>query len=165
MSSGYTREMHHDDCWRRRVSNAELASYPRQSCKSLRVHNGTAEIFARFTNVLVGVLIGILFITCHNARPQLSENGAERPILSATPNPVPAGDLDKPVGTTTITWDTGNGALGDLYVKVDREPEKFITCATSGRNEVRWIQFDSVYEFRLFNLQLVNEIAAITQRQ
>ena len=106
--------MHHDDCWRRRVSNAELASYPRQSCKSLRVHNGTAEIFARFTNVLVGFLIGILFITCHNARPQLNENGAERPILSATPNPVPAGDLDKPVGTTTITWDTGNGALGAI---------------------------------------------------
>jgi hypothetical protein len=74
-----------------------------------------------------------------------------QPVLYASPNPVPAGDLDKPLGTTTITWDTGNGAIGDLYVKVDREPEKFMGRAPSGTHEVRWIQFDSFYEFRLYS--------------
>lgn len=125
-------------------------------------HNGTAEIFARFTNVLLGFFICILFITCHDARRQSGKNGGARPVLSATPNPVPAGDLDKPVGTTTITWDTGDGALGDLYVKVDREPEKFITRAASGRNEVRWIQFDSVYEFRLYDKKRSKLLATLT---
>jgi hypothetical protein len=70
--------------------------------------------------------------------------------LSASPNPVPAGDISKPVGSTTITWDTGNGAIGDLYVKVDREPEKFMVRGASGTHEVRWIQFDCIYEFRLY---------------
>lgn len=75
---------------------------------------------------------------------------------------MPAGELDKPVGTTTITWDTGTGALGDLYVKVDREPEKFITRAASGSNEVRWIQFDSVYEFRLYDKKRSKLLATLT---
>jgi len=104
----------------------------------------------------------MLFITCHDARRQSGKNGGARPVLSATPNPVPAGDLDKPVGTTTITWDTGDGALGDLYVKVDREPEKFITRAASGRNEVHWIQFDSVYEFRLYDKKRSKLLATLT---
>jgi hypothetical protein len=121
-----------------------------------------AEIFARLTNVLLGVFICILFTTCHDAWRQSAENGAARPVLSATPNPVPAGDLDKPLGTTTITWDTANGAPGDLYVKVDREPEKFIARAASGTNEVRWIQFDSIYEFRLYGKKHSKLLAALT---
>jgi hypothetical protein len=125
------------------------------------VHNGAAKIFARFMNVLLGFLICILFARCHDAgRP--GENGAAMPVLSATPNPVPAGDLDKPLGTTTITWDTGNGALGDLYVKVDREPEKFIARAASGRHEVHWIQFDSIYEFRLYAKKRSKLLATLT---
>jgi hypothetical protein len=123
--------------------------------------DGMTENFARFANVLLGITICTLFITCH-ARRQLGENEAVRPVLSATPNPVPEGDPDKPLATTTITWDTGNGALGDLYVKVDREPEKFIARAASGRNEVRWIQFDSVYEFRLYGKKHSKLLATLT---
>jgi hypothetical protein len=125
------------------------------------MHNGTAEIFARFANLLLGFFICTLFITCH-ARRQPSENEAARPILSATPNPIPVGDPDKPLGTTTVTWDTGNGVLGDLYVKVDRDPEKFIARAASGRNEVRWIQFDSIYEFRLYDKKHSKLLATLT---
>jgi hypothetical protein len=75
----------------------------------------------------------------------------KKAVLEAEPNPVPAGDINKPLGVTTITWNTGNGTIGDLYVKVDREPEKFMARAPSGTDEVRWIQFDSVYEFRLYS--------------
>jgi hypothetical protein len=35
------------------------------------------------------------------------------------------------------------------YVKVDREPEAFMARAPSGKQEVRWIQFDSFFEFQL----------------
>jgi hypothetical protein len=154
--------MHHHDCWRRRLSNAEGSSYQRQACKFFRVHDAVAEILARFTNMLLGVCICISFNSCHDAQQQSSEDGAPRPVLSASPNPVPAGDFDKPLGTTTITWDTGNGTPGDLYVKVDRDAEKFIEQAASGTNEVRWIQFDSVYEFRLYDNKHTKLLATLT---
>jgi hypothetical protein len=125
------------------------------------VLNGT-EILVRFTNALLGFFICMLFVTCHNARRQSDERGAVAPVLSATPNPVPAGNRDNPVGTTTITWDTGNGTLGDLYVKVDRGPEKFIAGAPAGTHEVRWIQFDSVYEFRLYAKNRSKLLATLT---
>jgi hypothetical protein len=126
------------------------------------VRNSTADIFVRFTNTLLGFFICMLFVTCHNARRQPDQNGAVAAVLSATPNPVPAGDPNNAVGTTTITWDTGNGTLGDLYVKVDREPERFIARAASGKNEVRWIQFDSVYEFRLYGKKHSKLLATLT---
>jgi hypothetical protein len=75
---------------------------------------------------------------------------------------VPAGDADTLLGTTTITWDTRNGTPGYLYVKVDRGPEKFIASAASGTNEVRWIQFDSVYEFRLYGKKQSKLLATLT---
>jgi hypothetical protein len=59
-------------------------------------------------------------------------------------------------------WDTGNGMLGDLYVKVNREPEKFIARAASGRNEVRSIEFDSIYEFRLYGKKHSKLLATLT---
>jgi hypothetical protein len=73
-----------------------------------------------------------------------------KPILSAEPNPVPAGDPDQPVGSTTITWNTGTEATGDLYVKVNRSPEVFLARASFGTLKINWIQFDSTYEFRLY---------------
>jgi len=102
------------------------------------------------------MLLPVLFVclllgACHShRRHQMTSSLGGKPVLSASPNPVPAGDIDKPVGNTTITWDTGNGAIGDLYVKVDRQPEVLVARAPSGTHEVRWIQFDCVYEFRLY---------------
>ena len=40
--------------------------------------------------------------------------------------------------------------IGDLYVKVNREPEKFMARAPRGTIKIDWIQFDSTYEFRLY---------------
>src|SRR5262249_47793227 len=161
-SSGYTQEMHHRDCWRRRLSNVEMVSHPTRRCRRLRLHNGTPSTFLRCINVLLGLFVCILLIACYHDRRQAGGNGAARPVLSATPNPIPAGDLDNPLGTTTITWDTGNGTPGDLYVKVDREPEKLIASAPSGSNEIRWIQFDSVYEFRLYDEKRSKLLATLT---
>jgi hypothetical protein len=41
--------------------------------------------------------------------------------LKAIPNPVPAGIGP---GMTTITWDTGDGWVGRVYVSVDGGPEQ-----------------------------------------
>jgi hypothetical protein len=108
------------------------------------------RLSARCVTLLVGCFICLFFSTCHSARRQTAHSPAAQPVLSASPNPVPAGDIDRPLGTTTIIWDTGSDTIGDLYVKVDREPEVFMARAPSGKQEVRWIQFDSFYEFRLY---------------
>jgi hypothetical protein len=96
------------------------------------------------------VLVCLFLSSCQKPKRSAADRRA-KPVLSASPNPVPAGDIEKPLGSTTITWNTGDGAPGDLYVKVDREPEKFMGRAPSGTREVPWIQFDSLYEFRLYD--------------
>jgi len=73
-----------------------------------------------------------------------------KPFLSADPNPVPAGNLDQPLGSTVITWNTGSAATGDLYVKANRSPQVFLARAPFGTLKIDWIQFDSTYEFRLY---------------
>ena len=52
--------------------------------------------------------------------PQPQPNAG--PTITANPNPVPAGTAK--FGTTTISWDTGNGSLGEVYVSVNGGPEK-----------------------------------------
>jgi hypothetical protein len=65
----------------------------------------------------------------------------------ATPNPVPAGP-DK--GTTTITWNTGDGSKGEVYMSKDGGPEKlFAGLSPWGSQEAAWIQ-QGEYEFRLY---------------
>ena len=108
--------------------------------------------FARLNGAtLLTVLCGCVLSTCDRTRPLTTDGAKGKAVLSASPNPVPSGDIEKPLGTTTITWDTGNGAAGDLYVKVNREREKFMSRAPRGTHEVPWIQFDSFYEFRLYS--------------
>jgi hypothetical protein len=106
--------------------------------------------FVYCATLLAAFFICLCLNSCHRAAPQTNQAITAKPILFAEPNPVPAGDPTQQLGTTVITWDTGNGTLGDLYVKVDREPEKFMARGASGTHEVRWIQFDSFYEFRLY---------------
>lgn len=73
-----------------------------------------------------------------------------KPVLVAIPNPVPAGDLDQPLATTQITWNTGDGKAADLYVNVNRSRVVFLGSGPSGTIKIAWIQFDSTYEFRLY---------------
>lgn len=83
----------------------------------------------------------------HHSFPDRTDG---EPLLTAEPNPVPAGDPDQAVATTVITWSTGDEATGDLYVKVNRSPEFRLARARSGTLKIDWIQFDSTYEFRLY---------------
>ena len=92
----------------------------------------------------------LLLSACHDAREPAAANRRAKPVLSASPNPVPSGDLDQPVGSTRITWNTGSRMIGDLYMKVNRSPEVFLARGSAGVFEAKWIQFDSLYEFRLY---------------
>jgi hypothetical protein len=71
--------------------------------------------------------------------------------LSAYPNPVPAGSPDQELGKTTISWNTGDSSLGDVYVKLNRAPEVLVGRGQSGTIQIDWIGFDSMYEFRLYS--------------
>jgi len=100
--------------------------------------------------LVLGFSSCLLLSSCDTARRQPIHNGTTQPILSASPNPVPAGDLDQQLGTTQISWNTGSRVIGDLYVKVNRSSEVFLARGSVGMLNIKWIQFDSLYEFRLY---------------
>jgi hypothetical protein len=58
--------------------------------------------------------------------------------------------LDQQLGATEISWNTGSQAIADLYVQVNRSPEVFLARGAVGTLNIKWIQFDSLYEFRLY---------------
>lgn len=67
--------------------------------------------------------------------------------LTATPNPVPHG---AELGTTTITWSTGDHLSGQIYVSVDGGSEQLFARGSRGSQEAPWINAGNTYEFRLY---------------
>ena len=76
-----------------------------------------------------------------------SPPGQTAAIISATPNPVPAGSGN---GTTTIKWTTGDGSVGQVYVSKNHGEETLFGEGADGSNEANWIESGSSYEFRLY---------------
>ena len=80
------------------------------------------------------------------------------PSITADPNPVPAGT--EKTASTTIAWDTGTGARGDVYVSVNGAAEKpFQLNKPRGSKEVAWIH-SGVYVFRLYAGQEHKQVLA-----
>jgi hypothetical protein len=69
------------------------------------------------------------------------------PEITATPNPVAAGSGK---GTTQISWNTGDGLPGQVYVSRDGKPEQVFSQGAKGSQEAPWIQAGTTYEFRLY---------------
>jgi hypothetical protein len=69
------------------------------------------------------------------------------PTLNACPNPVPPGEG---LGTTTISWDTGDESVGNLYVSKNGRQESLVASGRQGSAAANWIGTDSSYEFRLY---------------
>jgi hypothetical protein len=67
------------------------------------------------------------------------------PILSASPNPVPAGEGP---GKTTIFW---NSVDGKIYVSENGRDEVVFAGSPRGSQDADWIRAGSRYEFRLYN--------------
>jgi hypothetical protein len=72
---------------------------------------------------------------------------ASAATITASPNPVPASEG---VGTTTITWNTGDGTAGQVYVSTDGGPEAIFGGGPPGSAAAPWIQTGKTYEFRLY---------------
>jgi hypothetical protein len=102
-----------------------------------------------------------LVIGCGGRRHSANRSPA-KPVLTASPNPVPVGDPDQHAASTEITWNTGDGTIGDLVVKIDREDERFVGRGPSGVMKIDWIQFDSLYQFRLYTKKRSKLLATLT---
>jgi len=82
--------------------------------------------------------------------PAQAMNPAARngpPSITATPNPVPAGDSK--FGTTTVAWDTGDGSPGEVYVIINGKEERRFSGSPRGNQDASWIG-KGEYEFRLY---------------
>jgi hypothetical protein len=82
------------------------------------------------------------------AQPPRAAGAPTGPTISADPNPVPAGAEKQ--AKTVITWSTGDGSPGEVYVSTNGGAEKlFVANRAKGSHEVPWIR-KGEYEFRLY---------------
>jgi hypothetical protein len=80
------------------------------------------------------------------AASPITQTGA---TIKATPNPVPAGSG---MGTTTISWTTGDGSEGEVYVSESGQAERLFASKTpQGSGDAPWVQAGVSYEFRLYD--------------
>ena len=78
------------------------------------------------------------------------------PSLSASQNPVPAGEGP---GQTTILW---NSVDGKVYVSIDGREELLFAGSPRGSQQANWIEAGSSYEFRLYNADHQQLLAKVT---
>src|SRR5215216_841269 len=79
-----------------------------------------------------------------SAAPDVAVTSSTKPGLTATPNPVPIG------GRTAITWTTGDGSPGEVYVSINGDREiLFAGASPYGRQEADWIGPGDRSDFRL----------------
>ena len=103
------------------------------------------HLFMKATISISSVVICLFLASCEK-HPESAPTGA---TISATPNPVPAGSG---TGTTTVSWTTGDGSGGQVYVSENGQAEKLMVDKTSqASGDVPWIQAGSSYEFRLYD--------------
>jgi hypothetical protein len=98
------------------------------------------------------VAFGLCLVTaCSKSPPPAAAtapSSGSTATITATPNPVPAGPGP---GTTMISWDTGDGTLGEVYVAPNGGAEKrFSGKRAKGSQEANWIG-KGAYEFRLYS--------------
>ena len=77
-----------------------------------------------------------------------SQRGAGLAGITAAPAAVPDGPG---VGTTTISWTTGDGSIGQVYVSATGGPEGLFATGAEGAQEASWIHADAAYTFRLYS--------------
>jgi hypothetical protein len=88
---------------------------------------------------------------------------APGPRVTANPNPVPG---DGELATTKISWSTGDGSWGQVFLSHDGGPERLYMQGPEGTADAPWIGRGR-YEFRLYAGQDHQHLlAAVTvQRQ
>jgi hypothetical protein len=113
-----------------------------------------ALVGAAFVCGLVVGSVGTYLIQSHqgvnaSAAPAAPGEG-EQTAATITATPVTGSEGPNKLGTTTITWDTGDGSVGQVYVAPPGQPEKlFADNRSKGTLDARWIGRGE-YEFRLY---------------
>jgi hypothetical protein len=82
------------------------------------------------------------------ALPPDAAVAASRAWIRATPNPVPLGPG---MGSTTVSWATGDPEGGHVYVSLDGEKGRLFATGASGSQEAPWIGAGTAYEFQLYS--------------
>jgi hypothetical protein len=106
----------------------------------------------RFVPTAAVLLPLFFFAACNPSKnPQANvppaSPAASAATITASPNPVPAGEG---LGTATITWNTADGTAGQVYVSADGGPEAPFNGGPSGSVPAPWIEAGKTYEFRLY---------------
>ena len=84
------------------------------------------------------------------------------PLVTASPNPVPA---HKGTARTLISWSTGTTVPGSVYVSIDGQQELLFATSPRGSAPANWIQPGCAYEFRLYDsnhIQLLDKVDVTT---
>ena len=106
----------------------------------------------RFISRIAILLPLFFFAACGPSKNPEANASAASPAapaatIMASPNPVITGEGS---GTTTITWNTGDGTTGQVYVSEDGAPETLFTAGSTGSAPAPWIQAGKTFEFRLY---------------
>jgi flagellar basal body L-ring protein FlgH len=110
---------------------------------------------ARQTLVNASVLILVLLVAaCSNNSSTSTSAGSpvkSAATITATPNPV---STPTQFGSSTISWDTGDGTIGQVYVAEGSGAEKlFADGQPRGSLDAPWIGVGATYVFRLYSGQ------------
>jgi hypothetical protein len=99
------------------------------------------------------VVLPLFFLAACNpskapeANAPAASPGGSTATITASPNPVLVGQGP---GTTAITWNTGDGSAGTVYLSKDGGPEAAFASGPPGSAPAPWIEAGITYEFRLY---------------
>ena len=106
----------------------------------------------RFIPTIAILLPLFFFAACGPSKNPEANTSAASPAasaatISASPNPVAIGEGP---GTTTVTWNTGDGSSGQIFVSENGSPERIFASGPAGSVPAPWIQAGRTFEFRLY---------------
>ena len=106
----------------------------------------------RFIPTIAILLLLFFFAGCGpsknpEANASASSPAASAATITASPNPVTTGEGS---GATTITWNTGDGTAGQVYVSEDGKPETLFAAGPTGSAPAPWIRAGKTFEFSLY---------------
>jgi hypothetical protein len=106
----------------------------------------------RFIPTIAILLPLLLLAACGPSKHPEANASAASPAapaatITASPNPVTTGEGS---GSTTITWNTGDGTAGQVYVSEDGGPETLFAAGPTGSVPAPWIRAGKTFDFRLY---------------
>jgi hypothetical protein len=98
-----------------------------------------------------------------NVSTDPTESSDGKATITASPVSAPTGDPK--LGTTTITWDTGDGSVGHVYVvPPDKKEKLFAENRPKGTQTATWIG-KGEYEFLLYSKNRDRVLARVKVKQ